>query len=201
MTTKVNARTADHAIESIFLERWSPRAFTPEIISEGDLLKLVEAARWAPSSYNSQPWRFIYARRGTTHWEKLLGLLNEFNRTWAKNAAALLIVVSKQTMVVPGQDQEMPSHTHSFDTGAAWAMLALQAAMLGWQAHGMVGFDIPRAATELGVPTGYRVEAAIAIGKAGDKSLLPPALQMREMPSSRNPIAAIAFEGAMAESG
>jgi hypothetical protein len=72
MTTKVNARTADHAIESLFIERWSPRAFSPEIIAEGDLLKLVEAAHWAPSSHNSQPWRFIYARRGTTHWENCL---------------------------------------------------------------------------------------------------------------------------------
>jgi hypothetical protein len=76
------------------------------------------------------------------HIGKTAWLLNEFNRTWAKNAAALLILVSKQTMVVPGQDREVPSHTHSFDAGAAWPMLSLQAAMLGWQAHGMVGFDI-----------------------------------------------------------
>lgn len=195
MTTKANSRTADHAIDSLFLERWSPRAFTPEIISEADLLKLFEAARWAPSSYNSQPWRFIYARRGTQHWEKLLGLLNEFNQSWAKNAAALAIVVSKETMPIPGQDKEIPSHSHSFDTGAAWANLALQGAKLGWQAHGMVGFDIPRAAKELNVPAGYRVEAAIAIGKPGDKSQLPEGLQARETPSPRNPLSATAFEG------
>lgn len=193
--TKANGRTADHAIDSLFLERWSPRAFTPDIISETDLLKLFEAARWAPSSYNSQPWRFIYARRGTKHWDRLLGLLNEFNASWAKNAAALVIAVSKQTMAVPGQDKEIPSHSHSFDTGAAWALLALQATKLGWQAHGMVGFDIPRAATELNVPAGYRVEAAIAIGKPGDKLQLPEALQARETPSPRNPLSTIAFEG------
>jgi nitroreductase len=196
MTTKANGRTADHAIDRQFLERWSPRAFTPEIISEADLMKLFEAARWAPSSFNAQPWRFIYARRGTKHWERLLGLLNEFNTSWAKNAAALAIVVSKQTMAIPGQDKEIPSHSHSFDAGAAWAMLALQATKLGWAAHGMAGFDIPRAAAELNVPAGYRVEAAIAIGKPGDKSQLPDALQAREVPSQRHPLSASVFEGA-----
>jgi len=195
MTVTANSRTADYAIDPLFLERWSPRAFTPEIISEADLLKLFEAARWAPSSYNSQPWRFIYARRGTAHWDKLLGLLNEFNQSWAKGAAALAIVVSKETMAVPGQDKEIPSHSHSFDAGAAWAMLALQATRLGWQAHGMVGFDIPRAASELKVPAGYRVEAAIAIGKPGDKSQLPEGLRARETPSPRHPVSATAFEG------
>ncbi|MDR3468623.1 MAG: nitroreductase family protein [Xanthobacteraceae bacterium] len=195
MTITANGRTADHAIDTLFLERWSPRAFTPDIIPEADLMKLFEAARWAPSSYNSQPWRFIYARRGTAHWERLLGLLNEFNTSWAKNAAALVVVVSKQTMAVPGQDKEIPSHSHSFDAGAAWALLALQAAKLGWQAHGMVGLDLARAASELKVPAGYRVEAAIAIGKPGDKAQLPEALRARETPSPRNPISATAFEG------
>src|SRR4029079_10675808 len=92
--TKANSRTADYPIEALFLERWSPRAFTDEPISERDLLTLLEAARWAPSSFNSQPWRFLYARRGTEPWAQFLGLLNEYNQSWAKNAAALLILVS-----------------------------------------------------------------------------------------------------------
>jgi len=196
MTSTVNSRTADHAIDPLFLERWSPRAFTNEIISEAELKALFEAARWAPSSYNSQPWRFIYARRGTAHWQTLLGLLNEFNQSWAKNAAALVVIVSKETMAVPGKAEEVPSHSHSFDAGAAWANLALQAVRLGWQAHGMVGFDRQRALSELKVPAGYRVEAAVAIGKPGDKAQLPEALQARETPSQRNPISATAFEGA-----
>lgn len=195
MTLTANSRTADHAIDPLFLERWSPRAFTDEIISEAELNSLLEAARWAPSSYNSQPWRFVYARRGTAHWDRLLGLLNEFNASWAKNSAALLVIVSKETMAVPGQENEIPSHSHSFDAGAAWANLALQATRLGWQAHGMVGFDHQRALTELKVPAGYRVEAAIAIGKPGDKGQLPEFLQARETPSPRNPISATAFEG------
>lgn len=196
MTSIANSRTADHAIDSLFLERWSPRAFTDEVISEAELKALFEAARWAPSSYNSQPWRFVYARRGTAHWQTLLGLLNAFNQSWAKNAAALVVVVSKETMAVPGKAEEVPSYSHSFDAGAAWANLALQAVRLGWQAHGMVGFDRARALTELKVPAGYRVEAAVAIGKPGDKAQLPEALQARETPSQRNPISATAFEGA-----
>lgn len=194
--TTANHRTADHEIDPLFLERWSPRAFTTDEIPEAALFAILEAARWAPSSYNSQPWRFVYARRGTPHWEALLGLLNEFNQSWAKAASALVIIVSKPTLALPGKAEEIPSHSHSFDSGAAWAHLALQATRLGYQAHGMVGFDIARAASELNVPAGYRVEAAVAIGTPGDKSLLPDALQAREAPSQRNPLSASAFEGA-----
>lgn len=194
--TTTNHRIADHPIDPVFLDRWSPRAFTTEVISEAELQTLFEAARWAPSSYNSQPWRFVYARRDTAHWDKLLGLLNAFNASWAKQAAALVIVVSKSTMAVPGKTEEITSYSHSFDAGAAWAHFALQATFSGWQAHGMVGFDQARAASELNVPAGYRVEAAIAIGKPGDKSQLPEALQARETPSQRSPISASVFEGA-----
>lgn len=196
MTSTINSRSAEHAIDPLFLERWSPRAFTDEIMPESELKALFEAARWAPSSYNSQPWRFVYARRGSTHWPVLLGLLNEFNQSWAKNAAALVIIVSKETMAVPGKAEEVPSYSHSFDAGAAWANLALQAVRLGWQAHGMVGFDCERALSELKIPAGYRVEAAVAVGKPGDKARLPEALRARETPSQRNPIATTAFEGA-----
>jgi nitroreductase len=193
--TTANARTADHPIDKLFLERWSPRAFTGEAISEAALATLFEAARWAPSSYNSQPWRFLYARRDTPQWEVFLGLLNDFNRSWAKQAAALVVIVSRSTMRPPGADKDIPSHSHSFDTGAAWANLALQATLSGWQAHGMVGFDINRAFATLNVPEGYRVEAAVAIGRRGDPSLLPEALAAREKPSGREPLAEIALEG------
>jgi len=193
--TTANGRTADHPIDPLFLERWSPRAFTGETISEAELATLLEAARWAPSSYNSQPWRFLYARRDTAHWEKFLGLLNDFNRSWAKQAGALIVVVSKLTMRPPGSDKDIPSHSHSFDAGAAWGALALQATRSGWQAHAMVGFDIPRATTELKVPEGHRVEAAIAIGRQGPPSLLPEGMAAREKPSGREPLASIALEG------
>lgn len=197
--TTANGRTADHPIDKLFLDRWSPRAFTGETIPQETLDTIFEAARWAPSSYNSQPWRFLYARRGTAHWETFLGLLNEFNRSWAKAAGAIVIVVSRSTMLPPGADKEIPSHSHSFDAGAAWAQLALQATLSGWHAHAMVGFDRDRAFAALNVPEGYRVEAAIAIGKLGPKTLLPEALAAREVQSQRKPLAEIALEGGFAK--
>jgi len=192
---KANSRTADYPIDPLFLERWSPRAFTHAPISERELLTLLEAARWAPSSFNSQPWRFLYARRDTKHWPQFLGLLSDYNQSWAKNAAALVILVSKTTLLPRGADKEVPSYTHSLDAGAAWANLALQATRSGWAAHGMAGFDVPRTARELSVPSDYRVEAAIAIGRPGDKSLLPDALRAREQPSDRLGLSQLAWEG------
>ncbi len=193
--TTANGRTADHPIDKLFLERWSPRAYTGEAIAEAELATIFEAARWAPSSYNSQPWRFLYARRDTAHWLTFLGLLNEFNQSWAKNAAALVILVSRATMLPPGAEKEIPSHSHSLDAGAAWANLALQARLIGWDAHAMVGFDINRAFATLNVPEGHRVEAAIAIGRRGPASLLPEGLAAREKPNDRKPLAETVFEG------
>jgi nitroreductase len=193
--TEINHRTADHPIDKVFLERWSPRAFTGADMTEAELFTILEAARWAPSSYNSQPWRFIYGLRGTPAFDKLLGLLNPFNQSWAKNGSALVVLVSSSTMLPPGADKPVPSHSHSLDAGSAWAYLALQASISGWAAHGMVGFDIPRAFTELNVPEGFRVEVAIVIGKPGDKSILPEGLAAREAPSPRKPLSETAFEG------
>jgi nitroreductase len=187
-------RVADHSIDEQFLNRWSPRAFTGEEISEATVHTFLEAARWAPSASNSQPWRFIYARRGTPHWNRLLGLLNPSNQTWAKNASVLMVLISKDTFVGPN-GQESPAPCHTFDSGAAWAHLALQVTLSGWHAHGMAGFDKARAVPELGIPAGYTVEAAIAIGKLADKSTLPETLQAREIPSTRNPVSSFAFEG------
>jgi nitroreductase len=192
---RFESRTSDYPIDPLFLERWSPRAFTGEGIEEAELLTLFEAARWAPSSYNAQPWRFLYARRDTPAWPRFLGLLNESNQLWAQRAAALVVIVSNSLMLPPGADKPVPSHTHSFDTGAAWAQLALQAVRRGWYAHGMIGFDVARAFATLNVPEGHRVEAAAAIGRRGDKSLLPERFQAREVPGDRVPLAQLALEG------
>ncbi len=191
--TSFEGRTSDHPVAQIFLERWSPRAFTGEAIQPAEFMTILEAARWAPSSYNSQPWRFQYAHRDTPHWAGFLDLLSASNQSWASRAAVLMVALSKTTMAPSGT--EVPSHSHSFDAGAAWQSIALQATMLGWHAHGMVGFDMPRAARELGVPDGYRVECAIAIGRRGDKSVLPEPVQAREAPNGRNTVESFAFEG------
>src|ERR1700757_3278921 len=113
--TTANSRIADHPVEKIFLERWSPRAFTGEEISEAELRTMFEAARWAPSCYNSQPWRFVYARRDNAHWDKLLRLLIPFNQSWAKAASALVFIVSRDTM--PGKDEPVPQPAHALDAG------------------------------------------------------------------------------------
>ncbi len=194
MTTP-SIRHSDYPIDPVFLDRWSPRAFSAETIGDHEILGLFEAARWAPSSYNSQPARFIYGRRGTPAFDKLLGVLNEFNQSWAKTAAAIVIVVSNSLMRPPGQDKDVPSHSHSFDAGAAWMSFALQATRQGWYTHGMVGLDFDRAFAELDVTQGYRVEAAIAIGRLGDKATLPDFLQGREQPSDRHPLSVLAMEG------
>lgn len=191
----INGRAADHPVAPIFLERWSPRAYSGEAIPEADLLTIFEAARWAPSSYNSQPWRFFYALRDTPDWDVFLDLLVEGNKGWAKNAAALVILASKITMQIPGKDVPIESYSHSLDAGAAWGYLALQAQMLGWAAHGMVGFDLPRAARTLEIPADYRVEVAIAIGRKADPTTLPDALKAREVPNGRAPIATLIRAG------
>jgi nitroreductase len=197
MTTS-NSRTAEQSIDPQFLDRWSPRAFRPDPIPEATLLTLLEAARWAPSSYNSQPWRFVYAKRDTSYWEQFVGFLNGFNQSWAKHAAAIVVVLSKRTFTPPGGAAEIATPTHSFDTGAAWAYLALQASLSGWHAHGLAGIERERIRQALAVPDIYSIEAAIAIGRAGDKALLPEALQAREVQSQRNPLSVIVSEGRFA---
>ncbi|MFH3481463.1 nitroreductase family protein [Xanthobacter variabilis] len=196
MTIAVTPRQAEHPIEPLFLDRWSPRAFTGEEIPQGELNAVFEAARWAPSSFNSQPWRFLYARRGTPEFETFLGLLIPYNQQWAKNAAVLIIALSARTFVRPGTTEAQPARNHSFDTGAAWGSLALQATKLGWHAHGIGGFDVEKTRSELKVPDDYEIEAAIAIGRHGDKSILPESFHKGESPNGRRPITETAFEGA-----
>lgn len=196
MSIALDTRKPDHAVDTLFVERWSPRAFTGEEISLEELNTLFEAARWAPSSFNSQPWRFLYARRGGEAFPAFLDLLIDFNRQWAKNAAVLLFAVSAKTFVRPGKGDLLTLRSHSFDTGAAWANLALQATRLGWSAHAMGGFDVERAQRDLNVPDDHQVEAAIAIGRLGDKTILPENFHAGETPNGRNPVTAFAIEGA-----
>jgi nitroreductase len=128
-------RKADHPIDNIFLDRWSPRAMSGEEILKTELLPLFEAARWAPSSNNNQPWRILYARRNTEHWPLFFNLLTDSNKIWAKNSSMLLLIISKNTF-----DNGQPSRTHSYDAGAAWENLALQGNLRGYVVHGMQGF-------------------------------------------------------------
>jgi Nitroreductase len=193
--TDTRSRVTHHAIDDLFTRRWSPRAFDGSELEEGELLRLFEAARWAPSAFNAQPWRFLYALRGGPDWERFLELLVPFNRSWAENAAALVIVLSDTQMRNPDGTPKSPSHSHSFDAGAAWGMLALQATLGGLHTHGMTGVDFDKVRTELGVPEDFRVEAAIAVGRLGDPATLPESMREREKPSDRKPVAEFAFAG------
>lgn len=184
-------RKADHPIDRLFLDRWSPRAMSGEEIPEQELMPLFEAARWAPSAYNNQPWRFLYARRSSQSWPLLFDLLVEPNKVWARNAAALLLIVSKTTFDHNGK----PSVTHSFDCGAAWGSLALQGALRGYVVHGMQGFDYDRARVSLKIPDDYRVEAMAAVGRPGPLESLSEELRQRESPSDRKQLAETVCEG------
>ena len=195
MTKGTETRKADYPIGSLFLERWSPRAMSGEPITDEELFTLFEAARWAPSSFNGQPWRMLYAKRDTAHWPLLFDLLVEFNQGWAKNAAALVVFISKTTFDHNGE----PAATHSFDAGAAWENFALQGTLSGLVIHGMQGFDYDKARKALKIPDDFQVEAMAVIGKPGRKEDLPEKLQEREAPNGRRKLTEIVFEGPLPE--
>jgi nitroreductase len=184
-------RKAEYAIDGLFLNRWSPRAMSGELLTDDELMPLFEAARWAPSSYNAQQRRFLYAKRDTDNWDVFYDLLVEGNKTWAKNAAVLVVVISRKNF----EHNEKPSRTNVYDTGAAWENLALEGTIRGLVVHGMQGFDYDRARTVLNVPDNYEVCAMIAIGKKGNKEDLPEGLQKIEQPNGRRPLKEIAIEG------
>jgi nitroreductase len=186
-------RKPENEVNPLFINRWSPRAFTGEPIPDVILMSCFEAARWAPSSGNSQPWRFLYAKRGSLHWAMFLDLLVEGNRIWADKASALIVIASKKSNIREGKEQLL--RTHSYDTGAAWENFALQATHLNWHAHGMGGFDYDKAQAILQIPSGFAVEAMAAIGRLADKSILPEKLREREVPSSRQPLHEMVIEG------
>lgn len=188
-------RAVTRPVDPLFLDRWSPRAFDASSLPQADLDTLLDAARWAPSAFNYQPWRFLYAHRDSADWARFLGLLLPFNQSWVQHASVQTFILSDSLSSAPGSQETKPSHSHSFDAGAAWALLALQATRMGYHTHAMTGVDFDAARRELAVPDRFRIEAAVAIGRMGDKAILPEALQAREAPSGRNPIDSFAFAG------
>jgi len=184
-------RPLEHNVDAIFPERWSPRAMTGKPVAEQDLMSLFEAARWAPSSYNNQSWRFLYAVKDSPEWPLFFSLLGDFNQQWCVNAGTLVVIVSKATFDHNGK----PSRTHSYDTGASWGYFALQGSMKGLVIHGMQGFDYDRARKELGVPEGYQVEAMAAVGHPADLSVLPEPMRKTEYPKRHKPLPEIAWNG------
>ncbi|GBQ68238.1 nitroreductase [Ameyamaea chiangmaiensis NBRC 103196] len=193
--TNAPERATAPSVNRLFVDRWSPRAFAPDTLDAQTLLGFLEAGRWAPSAYNSQPWRFFYALRGTPAWSSFLSWLIPFNQSWAGNAAALVFVASRNTMVPPEATDPVDAPTHAYDTGAAAVQVMLQATHEGWAAHAMSGIDAAAAHAGLKLGADVTVLTAIAIGKQGDKGTLPEYLQGREAPSDRLPLEQVAFEG------
>jgi nitroreductase len=191
MAETKSARKAQAPADPQFIERWSPRAFSPEPLPAETLATLFEAARWAPSCFNEQPWLFLYA---TTPEDKapFLSCLVEFNRIWAGKAPVLAFVLAKRSFAKNGN----PNRWAPFDAGAAWMSLALQAHGLGLCTHAMAGFDEDRVYEVLQVPRDkYEVMAAIAIGKRGDPDGLPAEVLKDEAPNERKALGQVAWEG------
>jgi len=184
-------RVADHPIDPRFLLRWSPRAMSGEPLAPAQLLRLLEAARWAPSGGNGQPWRFAWALAGTPAFERFFGALVEGNQVWCRRAGALLVLAS-----LTARPDGKPIRSHSLDTGAAWMSLALEGSGQGLVVHAMGGFDEARAREAAAVPAAWAVECMIALGHPGRVEDLPEKLRAREAPSGREPVSAFAFEGA-----
>lgn len=184
-------RQPDAAVSRLFLERWSPRAFASRPVDDETLRSLFEAARWAPSCYNEQPWRFVFADR-EPEFAAFRDALGTFNQEWAAHAPVLAFLAARLAFERNGK----PNRWAEMDCGAAWMGLALQARILGLAAHAMAGFDEERAHDATGIPREtHRVLCAIAIGWPGDAASLPPALAEREAPSERRSLARIAERG------
>jgi nitroreductase len=195
--TKFENRQSTYPIDELLLSRVSSRAFSLERLTEEQLMSLFEAARWAPSSYNSQPWRFIYARKGDKEWDILFDALVEFNKSWCKDADTLVLVVSRKFFEM----NDKLSRTASFDAGAAWMSLALEAHENNIVAHAMSGFDYDKLQKELSIPDTYILEAMIAIGKKGSKDHLSSELKAMEKPSERKPLNEIISKGTFSFKG
>ena len=191
----VSGRTSPHGILQPILDRWSPRSFVTEHLPDDVLNCLLEAARWAPSAFNSQPWRFAWARNNTPEWEPIFSTLSPFNQKWGRSASAILLVASRENFRRTPASPLEESAWHAFDAGAAWAYLALQAHVMGWSTHACGGFDRAAARTALNMPAQLHLHCIVLIGKRGPIEALPADLQDKEFPRDRVPLAEICAHG------
>ena len=186
-----NERIPEAEVGCMFYDRWSPRSFLPEPVPEHQLLSLFEAARWAPSCFNEQPWLFLYAT-GTVDRKRFASLLVEKNREWASAAPVLMFVIARRCFSATGKVNRYAL----FDAGAAWVSLAFQARRLGLYAHAMGGFDREKAFAVLDVPKDkYEIIAAVALGRKGPASQLSPDIEEVEKPNTRKSLSEVYIEG------
>jgi nitroreductase len=177
-------------VEDFVRRRWSPRTYSDKEVTAAELKTLFEAARWAASSSNEQPWRFLVGRRGDETYQKIFNTLVEFNQSWAKSAPVLVLSVAKKTFTSNGKPNAYGLH----DTGAASATLALQATADGLHTHSMAGFDREQARASFAIPSDYEIGAVTAIGYLGDPASLPEHLHKMEVsPRQRKPLEEFVF--------
>lgn len=184
---------SSYPLHDLLRRRWSPRAFSDRGLEPEKLRSLLEAARWAPSSFNEQPWRFVLApREDSEAFERLLGCLVEGNQKWARRARVLMLSVAKLRFDRTGKENRHAFH----DVGLAVENLVIQATSLGLVVHQMAGFHLEKTRSELGIPEGFEPVAMIAIGYQGDPQSLPEGLRERESaPRVRQPLADLVFAG------
>ena len=191
MIDRSNPRVPAVDVDSQFLDRWSPRAFAETPLTDAQLATLFEAARWAPSCYNEQPWLFLYAVTAEDR-ARFAEALTPANQLWAPRAPLLLFVLCRRHFAHNGKENRHAP----FDAGAAWLALALQARKLGLHAHAMAGFSRRKAYQILGVlPEAYEIMSAVAVGYRGDAGILPEEVAAREAPNGRKPSGEVAREG------
>lgn len=187
---KIKHAPEAHGVDDLIRRRWSPRTYADKEIPAAELKKLFEAARWAASSSNEQPWRFLVGRRGDETYQKIFNALVEFNQSWAKSAPVLVLSVAKNVFTNNGKPNAYGMH----DTGAASATLALQATAIGLHTHSMAGFDREQARASFAIPADYEIGAVTAIGYLGDPASLPEHLKKMEVsPRQRKPVEEFVF--------
>ena len=188
-----NAAKTDFPVDDLIRERWSPRAFDPKLVEPDVLASLFEAARWAPSSSNEQPWAYLVATKDDAeNFEKTLSVLVEFNAAWAKEAPVLAIAVASLNFKKNGS----PNRNATYDTGAASALLCIEATSRDLVVHQMAGFDPEMTKEVFEIPPNWEPIAAMAIGYPGEPESLPEKLREREIaPRTRKPLSEFVMSG------
>jgi nitroreductase len=187
-------RTPEFPISPIFVHRWSPRAMSGEPLTQSAVASLLEAARFAPSASNVQPWRVVCALAGTSLFDAVFQGLVPANQTWCVRAGALLVWMSRREL-----DNGQPFRSHAFDAGAAWMSLALQGSQDGLVVHAMLGIDEAKVRAAVAAPAGFDVQCVIALGHPGALDQLSESQRARENPSPRKPQSEWAVFGAWPE--
>jgi nitroreductase len=188
---KLKLAVPDDGVLPVIHQRWSARAFSSRAVKTGDLRRVFEAARWAASSYNEQPWRYLVGRHGSVTHHKIRESLVPFNQQWAGKAPVLILGIARARF----SHNDSPNLHAVYDLGAASSYLTLQAAAIGLTTHQMAGFDREKARQLLAIPDGYEFGAVIALGYQGEPDTLPsPDLIEREVqPRERKPLRDFVF--------